>query len=788
MEKTFLSISFVLMSALLAAQNVVPAQSIQIADEDYFDEYEYDDSSLTPSNNSQPAAVEFVPTQFQLNDSQELMPTANIYQDTTPAVEQPEEVVVPIVNQPTALVLDPEQLTATDADEELVQEQDTASNDSSEWNGEGHFIQFGFGGGWSGTQTRISEDLGKSKITGPAFTGSIDYVFFPIKWLGVLTGLQISNYKANFLLNTDAVKTYQLYTDHNGAYQPVRDPDGDTYFHNIGLGNFNEVVNINTFEIPIGLQFKHKFADIAGLYATLGLKMTMPFSSTYKVKSGLVEHYAYYTKYNLTLRNVPGYFGTTDYTDNKGVYSSGKQFLGINFFGYAELGAIIRLTQKLDLMVGAYFDMALHDISMARRDAQKTFLGFSNSTFDYPWMNSYRGLIGTDLLGELRPYNVGIKATLSFNFAPKKEKKDKDDKEGEDDELKKQGKSIKANPNDTLRDSTIIIHDTIIIHRVTNQFVYDSVGYNPARMQNRHYIDTTSSNPYINGTLTRSTPTNSYSPADGDDYVYNEEALRNGRNYSQNLRTRNEALSGDEQEMIDYLSGCSIRFQLDKAYPPFVTPRNALAVIAKTLKAHPDLVIAINGHACKLGTERYNRRLALRRARNIAKLLKMRGVNEDQMLVASYGSNVPSVYGSHNLSLDRRVEIVLLGSFSYEQREAYLNKFAEQIEIQQMVQTGQRDNAYDLYDTFSGEIRVKKGASLARIAKSYYGDPDYWVYLYEANSDVISNPRMIEPGTELMVPELKNIIKGRSTKVVKQEALQLREYYLRQIGYSGTDL
>lgn len=743
-------------------------------------------SSETPADETeQPDPVYVAPTL-----EEDYFP---VYTDSEPKDEQP--VVAPAVTSTpivstaastpstTTVYGEPELVENTPAD--AVEE--SQEDDKPVFNGEGHHLQVGFGGGWSRMITRVSEDLGTSRLTAPAFTGNISYFYYPLKWIGVGTGLHLSHYKGDILMNPDAVRVYDKYVDAQGAYRFIEDPDGDRYRHRVGLAGFNEIENIHILELPLALQFKYKFADIAGIYTTLGVKIGMPIIGTYKVKSGLVEHYGYYGQYDLTLRDVPGIFGSVDYTNRGGGYNMGKQLLPVCFAGYAEIGAAIRLTEKLDLLVGAYFNIGMHDISMARRDADKATLGFNSSAYNYPWMNEYAGLIGTDMVGEIRPYNVGIKATIDFNYAPKKQKKDKEEEQDED--ATKKSKKQTASPKDTIHDTIVIIHDTIIYRRVTTHFEYDSVGYDEEKeRQMREYMDANSENPYLNGTKYRAPGINSYNPADGYDYIYNKEALEKGRKYSKNLRDRNEALSGDEQEMIDYLSQLSIRFQLDRAYPPFVVPRRGINVVAATLKQNPDLVIAVNGHACRLGTERYNRRLALRRARNVAKLLKLKGVSDSQMLVASYGSHVPSAYGDHNLSKDRRVEIVLLGSMNYEQREAYLNKFAEQIQIQTMINEGKRDNSYDLYTQFSNEITVQKGSSLAKIAKQFYGDPDYWVYIYEANSDIIANPNLIEPGTVLMVPDKEKVINGRDRQVVKHEARQLREYYLKQIGYTGDEL
>ena len=48
---------------------------------------------------------------------------------------------------------------------------------------------------------------------------------------------------------------------------------------------------------------------------------------------------------------------------------------------------------------------------------------------------------------------------------------------------------------------------------------------------------------------------------------------------------------------------------------------------------------------------------------------------------------------------------------------------------------------------------VKKGDSLSKIAKQFYGDAGKWKSIHIANSDKIPNPDLIHPGLELTIPD-----------------------------------
>jgi nucleoid-associated protein YgaU len=49
---------------------------------------------------------------------------------------------------------------------------------------------------------------------------------------------------------------------------------------------------------------------------------------------------------------------------------------------------------------------------------------------------------------------------------------------------------------------------------------------------------------------------------------------------------------------------------------------------------------------------------------------------------------------------------------------------------------------------------VVQGDSLSKIAKREYGDASKWRQIYQANKDVIDNPDLIEPGQNLIIPEV----------------------------------
>ena len=57
-----------------------------------------------------------------------------------------------------------------------------------------------------------------------------------------------------------------------------------------------------------------------------------------------------------------------------------------------------------------------------------------------------------------------------------------------------------------------------------------------------------------------------------------------------------------------------------------------------------------------------------------------------------------------------------------------------------------KDNPYAQYHV------VEKGDSLSKIAEQYYGDRMLYPKIFEANTDVLSDPDKIKPGQRLLIP------------------------------------
>ncbi len=240
---------------------------------------------------------------------------------------------------------------------------------------------------------------------------------------------------------------------------------------------------------------------------------------------------------------------------------------------------------------------------------------------------------------------------------------------------------------------------------------------------------------------------------------------------------KQERPTAEEKRLAAMLTQAVIWFHFDK-YEPIVEPAYILDSVASMMQRYPELTIHVNGHACIIGKDGYNQRLAMKRAQAVADLLQEKGISQDRMRVVSYGASHPYRYNTqHQLSIDRRVEIVPEG-YELQPKEQQLTAINQAPAYDSKKETIKP--AYEQYNEFIGEEIVRTGSRLAQIARRWYGVPQYWVYIYEANADKIKDFSNVHPGLVVMIPDLKNIHKNLNDKQALEHAKKLENQYLNR--------
>lgn len=75
--------------------------------------------------------------------------------------------------------------------------------------------------------------------------------------------------------------------------------------------------------------------------------------------------------------------------------------------------------------------------------------------------------------------------------------------------------------------------------------------------------------------------------------------------------------------------------------------------------------------------------------------------------------------------------------------------------------------------------KLRHGSRLAYLAEKYYGSPYFWVYIYEANADHISDPDNVLEGTSVRIPKMDPLLVDANSQRALDAAWELRGKYLK---------
>ncbi len=585
----------------------------------------------------------------------------------------------------------------------------------------GSWFQGAIGGGVSNLQYDLK---GGQAHLFPSLNLHFGYTYYFNKYVGINTGLQYTTYATRAEI-TDPIIWYGL-TDYMG----------DAYNHIERFDNWQERQSIHSLEIPLALALKFKPKKV-GLFINLGAKLGFAVDQHYKNTTGTITHSAYYPIWNVTMQNLDRRYETEDYT---GTSQALTRLRRLNAIGYAEIGTLIELNPHTDLTIAAYADIYLNNAAKYQQ-ADQTDLGFATRINEYgSFMPTYQGVIGTTLTGTVvRPWAAGLK--IGISITPQRTDKEKEKK------AKKLYKEYKKYlPEQECKPDTVFIKvpDSTLNKRVTDTiYLYDTVAIPCIDCALKLLQEQQTTGPTNKQQIAQATQ-----PAPQQDTIVPIVV---------SAETKKQSAQLDSM-----LRGAVIWFHFDE-YVPILQPAYILDSVADMLLKNAELRVHVNGHACSIGSDSYNQRLAQRRAQAVANLLKQKGVKANQMIVQSFGATEPFRYNDtekHKLATDRRVEII---------PEIYGKNIK--------VANPNTEGVTGLYTKFIGEETIKEGTSLAQLARKWYGHTEYWVYIYEANSDKITNPSNLTVGLTIMIPDLKASIADSSEKEMLRRAKQLEKAY-----------
>ena len=195
----------------------------------------------------------------------------------------------------------------------------------------------------------------------------------------------------------------------------------------------------------------------------------------------------------------------------------------------------------------------------------------------------------------------------------------------------------------------------------------------------------------------------------------------------------------------------------------------AIHSIAMQMQADTTLYLEIRGYCDNTGSKAYNEKLSRQRA-EIAKneLVSVWKIAPERIIANGYGiiAEPPKTYKPN-----RRVDFRFIS--------------AEEAETLKNEQEQARENCVSAdetrtYSQFIVTEKIKQDETLGGLAERFYGQPLFWVYIYEANQETIQNPDNITTDMEIKIPVLPQELADSSNPACIKYAKQLQERYTQQ--------
>jgi outer membrane protein OmpA-like peptidoglycan-associated protein len=189
--------------------------------------------------------------------------------------------------------------------------------------------------------------------------------------------------------------------------------------------------------------------------------------------------------------------------------------------------------------------------------------------------------------------------------------------------------------------------------------------------------------------------------------------------------------------------------------------------VADRLNDDEEYYAIIIGYCDNTGTEDINFVLGDKRAESvISELHDVYDININRM----YGIGMGKIAGKGRSSAaygpNRRAVIRLVNKTTF-------NRMRDELEETKTMRATsalpKETESGDLQTRQNKKVAATRSTTLNKLARTEYGNPNCWVYLYIANKDKLESPDMVNEGMELVVPELTE----KEKKITKEECLIL---------------
>jgi len=250
----------------------------------------------------------------------------------------------------------------------------------------GSFLHLNVGGGVNTLSYKLLDGTQKGQA-GYTLNAAYSYFFSP-HW-GIQTGVGLQSFSS-------------MSTQNYLSASPDVDTDGQTYEFRSYYKNWQEKQQALSIDIPLELQYKHLIGKKFGIIASAGAKISFPIIAGYKTSGGTLTTTGYYSQWNVELSDMPEH-GFSTFTDFKGNLSLKPTYMGI-----ADLGGLYKLSERMDLYFGGYFNYGLNNVVTPG----------ANRMFQPNGV--YNGVFASAQTNDVKTFSIGLKVGLYLKMCKKK--------------------------------------------------------------------------------------------------------------------------------------------------------------------------------------------------------------------------------------------------------------------------------------------------------------------------------------------------------------------------------
>ncbi len=209
--------------------------------------------------------------------------------------------------------------------------------------------------------------------------------------------------------------------------------------------------------------------------------------------------------------------------------------------------------------------------------------------------------------------------------------------------------------------------------------------------------------------------------------------------------------------------------------------------VAERLEEDSTLCAVITGYCDNTGTTGFNYTLGDNRAANVEdELIAEHGIDPSRLCAGGMGK-IQGRRSTASYSPNRRASIRLVDKAIFDRLCNNLsdlkanrptvfddetpndNAGASNVKTVPLSQSARHEKVNEYKQRTNEGVMTEKSTTLSKLARKYYDNTYCWVYIYIANKEKISNPNALEPGMELIIPELTE----EEMRITKDQSLVL---------------